>query len=145
MKAIVQRVTRSSVKIGDKETTIGKGVVILLGVTHDDTTKDAAYLAEKIANIRIFPNEEGKMHLSLLDTGGESLVVSQFTIYGDTRHGRRPDFTQAAQPDKAKTLYQSFIELLQSHGISVKSGVFGAEMLVEIANDGPVTLIIDSR
>jgi D-tyrosyl-tRNA(Tyr) deacylase len=145
LKAVVQRVTHGSVKIGDKETTIGKGVVILLGVTHEDTTKDAAYLAEKIANIRIFPNKEGKMHLSLLDTGGKALVVPQFTLYGDTRHGRRPDFTQAAKPDKAGTLYQSFIELLQSHGISIQSGVFGAEMLVEIANDGPVTLIIDSR
>ncbi len=145
MKAVVQRVTHGSVKIGDKKTTIGKGVVVLLGVTHDDTTRDAAYLAEKIANIRIFPNKEGKMYLSLLDTGGEALVISQFTLYGDTKHGRRPDFTQALEPDKAKVLYQSFIELLGSHGIDVQNGIFGAEMLVEIANDGPVTLIIDSR
>ena len=116
MKAVVQRVTHGSVKIGDKKTTIGKGVVVLLGVTHDDTTRDAAYLAEKIANIRIFPNKEGKMYLSLLDTGGEALVISQFTLYGDTKHGRRPDLLKRLNQIKPKC---SINHLLSYSGLMV--------------------------
>jgi D-tyrosyl-tRNA(Tyr) deacylase len=145
MKAVVQRVTRASVTVDDQVVgEIGPGVMILLGVTHNDQEKDAQWLAAKIAGLRIFEDDEGKMNRSLLDIGGNALVVSQFTLYGDCRKGRRPSFSSAAQPDIAKQLYERFTSYLHRAGISrVESGIFGAHMQVEIHNDGPVTLILE--
>ena len=145
MRAVVQLVKEGSVKVAGKVTgSIGKGVVILLGVTHDDTEKDAAYLAEKIVNLRIFPDQEGKMNLSLLDTHGEALIVSQFTLYGDCRKGRRPGYSKAAGPEKADQLYNFFIEQVSNFGVDVGTGIFQAMMEVSLINDGPVTLLLDS-
>lgn len=146
MRAVVQLVKEGSVKVAGKETgSIKKGVVILLGVTHDDTEKDAAYLAEKIVNLRIFPDQEGKMNLSLLDTHGEALIVSQFTLYGDCRKGRRPGYSKAAGPEKADQLYNFFIEKVTDFGVGVGTGIFQAMMEVSLINDGPVTLLLDSH
>ena len=144
MKAVVQRVARASVTVdGQIAGQIGRGVMILLGVTHGDQEKQAQWLAGKIAGLRIFEDDEGKMNRSLLDIGGNALVVSQFTLYGDCRKGRRPSFTGAAQPDVAEQLYEQFMSYLRQAGVSrVESGIFGAHMLVEIHNDGPVTLIL---
>ena len=124
---------------------IGKGLVILLGVTHSDTEKDAAFLAEKCMNLRIFEDDAGKMNRSLLDVGGEALIISQFTLYGDASHGRRPSFTEAARPEVAIPLYEKFVELCRGYGVRVATGRFGAEMLVSIRNDGPVTILAESR
>ena len=146
MRAVIQRVTEAGVVIGERTAgEIGRGFVVLLGVGLDDTKADAVWLAEKIANLRVFEQdgEEGKMALSLLDTGGEALVVSQFTLYGDCRRGRRPDFTAAARPEKAIPLYEAFCEALKSHGIRVATGEFGAMMRVRLINDGPVTIILE--
>ncbi|NLW25527.1 MAG: D-tyrosyl-tRNA(Tyr) deacylase [Clostridia bacterium] len=146
MRAVIQRVKKGSVKVeGKRVGEIGTGLVILLGVTHDDTDEDAKYLAEKICNLRIFEDEEGKLNLSLLDIGGAILSVSQFTLYGDCRKGRRPSFTDAAHPEKAKELYEVFNKLLVEKGIKVETGVFQAYMEVEIINDGPVTMLLDSK
>jgi D-tyrosyl-tRNA(Tyr) deacylase len=123
---------------------VGPGVLILLGVGRGDDERDASYLAEKIARLRIFADDEGKMNLSLLDAGGEALVVSQFTLHGDCRKGRRPDFTRAAPPAEAERLYEHFVRELAARGVPTRAGVFGAMMAVELVNDGPVTLIIDS-
>ena len=123
---------------------IGPGSVILLAVAHDDTERDAEFLANKAANLRIFPDAERKLNRSLLDVGGEALVISQFTLYGDCRKGRRPSFTRAAGPEKGEALYRSFAERLRGHGVTVAEGVFRETMLVEIYNDGPVTLIASS-
>ena len=145
MKAIVQRVARSSVRVErDIVGQIDQGLMILLGVTDTDGDKEARWLANKIAGLRIFADNEGKMNLSLLDIGGSALVISQFTLYGDCRKGRRPSFTDAARPELAEPLYKRFVELLRQTGVEqVESGVFGAEMMVEIHNDGPVTLILE--
>jgi D-tyrosyl-tRNA(Tyr) deacylase len=145
MKAIVQRVARSNVRVeGDIVGQIGHGLLILLGVTDTDGEKEARWLANKIAGLRIFADDEDKMNLSLLDIGGSALVISQFTLYGDCRKGRRPSFTDAARPELAEPLYERFVELLRKAGVErVESGVFGAEMMVEIHNDGPVTLILE--
>lgn len=146
MRAVVQRVTEARVVIGDRTAgEIGRGLVVLLGVGQDDTKAEAVWLAEKIANLRVFERdgEEGKMTLSLLDTGGEALVVSQFTLYGDCRRGRRPDFTAAARPDKAIPLYEAFREALQNQGVQVSTGEFGAMMRVHLINDGPVTIMLE--
>jgi len=124
---------------------ISNGLVVLLGVGRQDTAESAAYLAEKIANLRIFPDEAGKMNRSLLETRGSALVVSQFTLYGDTRGGRRPSYTQAAPPEEANRLYGEFVRALGAHGIHVETGVFQAHMEVELVNDGPVTLLLDSE
>lgn len=124
---------------------ISHGVVLLVGVTHDDTEEDVAYLASKVANLRIFEDDEGKMNHSLLDRSGEVLSVSQFTLYGDCRKGRRPSFTQAAKPEQAKQLYDRFNELLREQGLTVETGQFGAMMEVSFTNDGPVTFILDSK
>lgn len=121
------------------------GLVVLVGITHGDTEEDARYLAEKIVHLRIFEDEEGKMNRSLLDVGGAVLSVSQFTLYGDCRKGRRPSFIQAAKPDEAKALYERFNQLVASYGVPVETGRFGAMMQVSLTNDGPVTLIIDSK
>ncbi|AUN15537.1 D-tyrosyl-tRNA(Tyr) deacylase [[Clostridium] sordellii] len=146
MRAVVQRVASSKVIVD--ESTIGeinKGLLILLGVTHEDTSKDVDYLLDKIVNLRIFEDENDKMNLSLKDVNGELLVVSQFTLYGDCRKGRRPNFTNAAKPDLATSLYEEFIDKAKKEGIKVGTGKFGAHMMVDLVNDGPVTILIDSE
>ncbi|MCF6138059.1 D-aminoacyl-tRNA deacylase [Pseudalkalibacillus berkeleyi] len=146
MRVVVQRV--SSGKVLVKDQTVGeieKGLVLLVGVTHDDTQKDVEILADKIPNLRIFEDEDGKMNHSLLDINGSILSVSQFTLYGDCRKGRRPNFMGAAKPDQAKGLYEIFNKLLSEKGIQVQTGEFGAMMDVQIHNDGPVTLILDTN
>ena len=146
MKAVVQRVTGASVTIDGQEISrIGAGLAILLGVAKGDSTKDINFLAEKIANLRIFEDEAGKMNLSVLDVGGEALVVSQFTLLGDCKKGRRPGFDKAAVPELAETLYNEFVDMLRACGVPVETGRFQADMLFEIANDGPVTLILDTQ
>lgn len=147
MRAVVQRVKSAAVTLqetGVENGRIGRGVVVLLGVGQQDTEADAVWLADKILNLRIFEDEAGKMNKSVLDIGGEVLAVSQFTLFGDCRHGRRPGFSDAAAPEEAERLYQHFVELLRQ-SISVGTGVFRTDMLVEINNDGPVTLLIDSK
>jgi D-tyrosyl-tRNA(Tyr) deacylase len=146
MRAVVQRVTRASVTVEGK--TIGEiqqGLVVLLGVARDDSETDAEYLAAKITALRIFDDEQGKMNLSLKDVSGAMLVISQFTLYGDVRRGNRPSWIDAAAPGEAETLYEFFIA--QARGLvgRVATGKFGAEMLVELVNDGPVTILLDSR
>jgi D-tyrosyl-tRNA(Tyr) deacylase len=145
MRAVIQRVTEASVSVDGKVVgTIGPGMVVLLGVEKGDSEKDVAYVAEKISGLRIFDDSSGRMNLSVEDTGGEILAISQFTLYGDCRKGRRPSYTRAAGEDLAKRLYELFIAKLAERGIPVKSGVFGAHMDVHIANCGPVTLLVDS-
>jgi len=146
MKAVVQRVTSSSVEI-DRETVgrIGAGLLVFLGISHADVEKDADYLADKIVHLRIFEDEEGKMNRSCLETGREVLVVSQFTLLGACRKGRRPSFVQAAPPDKAERLYEYFVSQVRSKGITVATGRFQACMAVSLVNSGPVTLIVESR
>lgn len=146
MKVVIQRSKRASVTVdGEIIGQINQGLVLLVGVTHDDTEKDIAFLAEKIANLRIFEDESGKMNLSLLDVGGDILSVSQFTLYGDCRKGRRPNFMEAARPEVAEGIYEAFNDLLREKGLKVETGRFGAMMDVQLVNDGPVTLIIESR
>ena len=145
MVALVQRVSKASVVVsGETVGSIDRGLLILLGVRHDDTIHEAAWLARKCTNLRIFADENGKMNLSLKDIEGEALVVSQFTLYGDAERGNRPSFEKAAGPEKAEQLYQSFVDLLDEHlGIKVQTGVFGAMMDVHLVNDGPVTLWVE--
>ncbi|GAP05555.1 D-tyrosyl-tRNA(Tyr) deacylase [Anaerolinea thermolimosa] len=144
MRAVVQRVKQGSVCVqGEKVARIGHGLVILLGVGPEDTEETARELAEKIAMLRIFEDTQGKMNLSVRDVGGEAVVVSQFTLYADTRRGRRPSFTGAAAPDKARPLVDLFARSLAELGVPTQQGVFGAEMLVEILNDGPVTIWLE--
>lgn len=146
MRAVIQRVRQASVTVnGQVVGKIGKGLVILVGVGNNDTAAHANLLAEKIANLRIFEDTAGKMNLSLLDVKGEALVVSQFTLYADTRKGRRPSFTDAALPEAAAPLVDRFCQRLTSLGVPVSTGVFGAMMLVEIHNDGPVTIVMDTN
>ncbi len=144
MRAVVQRVSRASVTVdGDVVGAIGPGLVILLGVTHDDGPAEADWLARKIVGLRIFEDRAGKMNLGLLDVEGQALVVSQFTLYGDSRKGRRPSFVEAARPETAEPLVQRFADTLRQHGVHAEMGLFGAHMSVEIHNDGPVTLILE--
>jgi len=146
MKAVVQRVTESSVTVGGRNVgSIGEGLMVLLGVADGDTRQEADYLADKIANLRIFEDQEGKMNRSLLEAGGEMLVVSQFTLLGDCRKGRRPSFVKAAAPETANALYEYFVEISRQKGIRVQTGEFGAMMAVSLVNDGPVTLIVESK
>ena len=146
MRAVVQRVSQASVLINEKRvSSINKGLVILLGVKKGDTEKDVRWLVEKCVNLRIFEDTHGKFNFSSRDIDGEILVVSQFTLYGDCRKGRRPDFVEAAPPETAEMLYNDFISALQNIGLNIQTGVFGAKMEVEIHNDGPVTLIINSE
>jgi D-tyrosyl-tRNA(Tyr) deacylase len=146
MRAVIQRVKQSGVTVdGRLVSNIGMGLLVLLGVAADDGPKDAKFLAEKIIGLRIFEDAAGKMNLSLTDVGGEMLVVSQFTLFGDCRKGRRPSFTAAAPPDLADFLYESFIDHARQSGVIVKTGVFGAMMDVSLINNGPVTLILDTR
>ena len=146
MRLVVQRVTSASVKVGEEITgAINEGYMVLVGVTHEDTEEDVHYLAEKLAHLRIFEDENGKMNLSLLDVKGSVLSVSQFTLYGDTRKGRRPNFMKAAKPDVANSLYECFNETLREKGIHVETGRFGAMMDVSLTNSGPVTIWMDSK
>ena len=145
MRAVVQRVASASVTVDGKLISeIGKGLLIFHGVAHGDNSADLDYLTNKVANLRVFEDDEGRMNRSLLEIGGEALVVSQFTLYGDCRKGRRPSFIDAAPPDKAKALYRQFIQALSNTGISVKEGIFQAMMDVKLVNDGPVTILLDS-
>jgi len=146
MRAVVQRVTEAQVSVaGEVVAEIGPGLLVLLGVARDDSGEDVDYLAEKIARLRIFDDEMGKMNRSLLDVAGGMLVVSQFTLYGDVRRGRRPSYTEAAEPAKANTLYEYFVGRVKEEGIKVETGVFQAMMRVSLTNDGPVTILLDSR
>jgi len=146
LKAVIQRVKKASVGIENESVgIIGKGLVILLGISETDSEEDVKYLTDKIVNLRIFEDLQGKMNLSCLDIKGEFLVISQFTLLADCKKGRRPSFTEAARPEKAIPLYGKFISFLKETGVKVESGKFGASMLVEIYNEGPVTVILDSR
>ncbi len=146
MRAVVQRVKKSKVTVDERVVgEINQGLMVLLGVGNEDAESDVEYLSEKIINLRIFEDNDGKMNKSLLDIGGEILVVSQFTLYGDCRKGRRPGFDKAARPDIAKELYESFLNRCREYGIITRSGIFQADMLVDISNNGPVTLLLDSK
>ncbi|MBE3518950.1 MAG: D-tyrosyl-tRNA(Tyr) deacylase [Firmicutes bacterium] len=146
MRAVYQRVSRARVTVGAREVAAtGPGALILLGVGRDDTREDAEYMAEKVAGLRVFPDAEGKMNLSILDVGGEALVVSQFTLFGDVKKGKRPGFDMAMEPVKGRELYEAFVEELRRRGVPTKTGEFGAHMQVELVNDGPVTILISSK
>lgn len=146
MRAVVQRVKKSKVDVDEKTIgSIGEGLLVLLGVGEDDTNEDLDYIFDKVINLRIFQDENDKMNNSLLDIGGELLVVSQFTLYGDARKGRRPSFSTSAKPDMANDLYEDFIKKARDKGIKTETGEFGADMQVEILNDGPVTILLDSK
>jgi D-tyrosyl-tRNA(Tyr) deacylase len=146
MRAVIQRVSGSKVDVFNELVgQIGPGLLVLLGISRSDEEKDADYLTDKIVHLRIFEDDEGKMNRSLIERGGEIMVVSQFTLLGDCRKGRRPSFIEAAPPDKAEELYEYFVGQLESKGITVATGQFGAKMKVSLINDGPVTLIIESR
>jgi len=146
LRAVLQRVKQASVEVdGEVVGSIDKGLVLLLGAKTEDQEEDVNFLVEKCLNLRIFEDDKGKMNLSALDVRAEVLVISQFTLYADTRKGRRPSFTEALNPEEAERLYLRFIELTREKGLKVESGVFGAKMLVKIFNWGPVTLILDSR
>jgi len=146
MKALIQRVSSASVSVDNKIVgRVGPGLVVFLGIARDDVEEDASYLANKIANLRIFASEAGELDLSALEIKGGILIVSQFTLLADSRKGRRPSFTEAAPPDEAKELYEFFIRQVRSTGLNVETGVFQEHMLVEIHNDGPVTLLLESK
>ncbi len=144
MRVLIQRVSSASVTVNKRIVgQIGKGFVVLLGITHNDTKKEAFFLADKVVNLRVFEDADGKMNLSLKDVIGKVLIISQFTLYGDASHGRRPSFTEAASPDRAIPLYEYFIEEIKRKEIEVQTGIFGAHMDVEINNSGPVTIMIE--
>ena len=146
MRAVIQRVDKARVTVdGNVVGKISKGLLVFLGIATDDGEDDLAFLKKKILNLRIFPDAEGKMNLSLVDTGSAVLLVSQFTLYGDCRKGNRPSFIRAAEPDRARALYQELLRQLRSENIRVESGEFQAMMKVDLVNDGPVTLIVDSK
>ena len=144
MKILVQRVKKASVVVDEKEISkIEKGFLVLVGITHTDTKKEADYLVKKVTNLRIFEDENGKMNLSLKDVSGRLLIVSQFTLYGNCEQGNRPSFTEAAKPDIANELYEYFCKKCEETGIEVQKGIFGADMEVNLINDGPVTLMLE--
>ena len=144
MKVLIQRVTHAKVEVDGKPVgMIGVGVLVFVGITHDDTQTQATWLANKLINLRIFEDEQGKINQSLIDRKGSALIISQFTLYADCSDGRRPSFTQAAPPEIAKPLYEQFVKEVNQGGIPVETGVFGAEMKVSLLNDGPVTLLLE--
>ncbi|RCX17962.1 D-tyrosyl-tRNA(Tyr) deacylase [Anaerobacterium chartisolvens] len=146
MRAVVQRVSRARVSVeGVTEGEIGKGLLVFLGVEKEDCERDICYLADKIAGLRIFEDESGRMNLSLLDVGGELLIVSQFTLYGDCRKGKRPSYDRAASPQAANEIYESFVGYCRRYPVKLETGKFQAHMEVDICNDGPVTIMLDSR
>jgi len=146
MRLVIQRVLESNVKVDGKTVgSIGAGFMVLCGVEEGDTSDDVRYCVEKTANLRIFEDDAGKMNRSILDVGGEILAISQFTLAGDARHGRRPSFSKAARPETAVPLYQEYCDGLRAYGIHVETGIFQADMKVSLINDGPVTLLLDSR
>jgi D-tyrosyl-tRNA(Tyr) deacylase len=146
MRAVVQRVSRASVKVNGEITgNIGEGLLVLLGVGQDDTDAEASYLAEKVAGLRVFEDAEGKMNRSVTDVGGAVLAVSQFTLFGDVRKGKRPSFDAAARPERARALYQHFVERIRATGLRCETGRFQEMMEVELINQGPVTILLDSR
>lgn len=146
MKVVLQRSKQASVTVdGNVTGAIEKGYVLLVGITHTDTLEDVKYVAKKVAEIRLWEDDEGKMNHSILESGGDILSISQFTLYAETKKGRRPSFIDAARPEQAKPLWDAFNEQLQSHGLKVETGVFGAMMDVSLINDGPVTIIIESK
>ncbi len=146
MRVVLQRVNRASVSVDGKLISeIGQGLLVLLGVCDDDTNADLNYMADKITGLRIFEDENGKMNLSIEDIKGEILVVSQFTLFGDCRKGKRPSFSSAGKPDYANEMYEKFIDKMKERGLNVGHGIFGADMKVDLLNDGPVTLLLDSK
>lgn len=146
MRAVVQRVSRAEVRVDDKIVgRVDKGLLIYLGVGKEDSVVDIEYMAEKVTGLRIFEDENGKMNLSVKDIGGEILAISQFTLYGDVRKGKRPSFTDSAAPDKGEELYNQFINNIQNMGVGVDKGIFGAHMMIDYVNDGPVTILLDSK
>jgi D-aminoacyl-tRNA deacylase len=146
MRTVIQRVRNASVEVsGEIVAEIGNGLLVLLGVGQDDDRADADYLADKIVNLRIFHDQDGKMNRSILEAGGSALIVSQFTLYGDVRRGRRPSYSDAASPEKGKELYEYFVERVRSSGVEVETGIFQAMMMVSLTNDGPVTILVDSK
>ena len=146
MKVLLQRSGPAAVRVDGQVTgSIDKGYVLLVGITHEDTEEDAAYIAKKIAGLRLWEDVEGKMNHSILEVGGAILSVSQFTLYGDVKKGRRPSFTEAARPEQAKPLWETFNHKLEQEGLHVQTGVFGAMMDVELVNDGPVTILVESK
>jgi D-tyrosyl-tRNA(Tyr) deacylase len=145
VRALIQRVQHAAVQVdGEEVGRCGPGLLILLGVAPTDTEADAVWLARKLAGLRVFADADGKMNLALTDVGGEALVISQFTLYGDCRKGRRPSFVNSARPELAEPLYERFSELLAGHDVPVQKGIFAADMKVSLLNDGPVTLVVDS-
>lgn len=146
MRAVVQRVTSASVTVDDRDVgRCGAGVLVLVGISPDDGDAEARWLSDKVANLRIFPDDDGKMNRSLLDSGGQALVVSQFTLYGDARKGRRPSFIRAAEGPEAEAVYEKTVALFRGQGIETATGEFGAMMQVSLVNDGPVTILLDSE
>lgn len=146
MRVVVQRSKQANVQVnGEIVGKIEKGLVLLVGITHSDTSDDVNYIADKVVNLRIFEDDDDKMNLSLLDVGGAILSISQFTLYGDCRKGRRPNFMEAAKPEYANELYEKFNECLRAKGVQVETGIFGAMMDVSLINDGPVTIILESK
>lgn len=146
MKVVLQRSKKASVTVdGEVTGSIESGYVLLVGVTHEDTQKDVDYVAGKVAQLRLFEDEDGKMNRSILENGGDILSISQFTLYGDVKKGRRPSFIQAARPETAEPIWEAFNDALRSHGLNVETGVFGAMMDVELINDGPVTIVVESK
>jgi D-tyrosyl-tRNA(Tyr) deacylase len=146
VRAVIQRVTRASVAVaGEVVSEIGPGLVVLVGVGRDDGPTDAAYLASKVQGLRVFGDDDGRMNRSVADVGGAALVISQFTLFGDVRKGRRPSFVEAAEPERARELYEALIGGLRALGVPVETGVFQADMAVSLVNDGPVTILIDTR
>ena len=144
MRLLIQRVSKASVKVeGECVGKINKGFLVFLGITHEDTKDNVNYLVNKLYNLRVFEDENEKMNLSIKDINGEILIVSQFTLYADTSHGNRPSFINAAKPDKANELYEYFIEKAKQTGLKIEAGIFGADMKVELLNDGPVTILLE--